>query len=260
MNYLTAITGRILKKLLRLVLTKNLFNKPFYNITQVHIRNNLLQGDCIEIGALSSPAELPKATSVEYADIYSAEDAKRSLSELGYLGYHNRKFAEVSIVFDCKRPPLEMVPTESKDSVYSSHSLEHSPNPISALVDYLRVVKKGGVVYTVIPNKKYTYDRYRNPTNIDYLIKKYNNKSWDYTLDEFCDVFLNTDSHEVYFNSMEDDIVDAWRRNDGHHHIYVYDEKNTLELIKFVCAESNSSLIWFDCLNQSDMHFAIRKV
>lgn len=219
---------------------------------------NLCRGDCVEIGALSAPAYFPHATSVLYADVVSAEEAKRSLEKIGYLGYHQRPFVAVDVIFDKQKPPLISLASDSKDCIFSSHSLEHSPNPIAALSDYLRVLKHGGIVYSIIPNKKYTYDRFRLPTKINKLIEKFKRNDWSYTLDEYRDVFVNTDTHVVYDNSTEEDIERAFEENNGHHHIYVYEEKNTLELIHFLAIKTGCELTYFDSSNHHDIHFAIR--
>lgn len=221
----------------------------------------LCRGECIEIGALSAPAILPKATSIRYADVGTKEQTKSALEKIGYFGYHKRKegFVDVDIVFDTNEPPLASLASASVDTVFSSHSLEHSSNPIAALMDYLRVLRPGGIVYTIIPNKKYTYDRKRALTQVEVLIDKYLNDRWGYTLDEYRDVYANTESHEVYDNHTEADIVQAFEDADGHHHIYVYDETNVMAMLAFVVERSGGELIYFDSSNNSELHFAIRK-
>ena len=223
---------------------------------------NLCRGDCVEVGALSSPVVLPNATSILYADVATKEESKVALEKVGYLGYHNRRqdFVDVDIVFRSDQPPLNSLSENSIDCVFSSHSLEHSSNPIAALVDYLRVLKVGGVVYSVIPNKKHTYDNKRKLTEIDKLIEKYLKDDWSYTLEEYRDVFANTDNNIVYDNYTEEDVVRAFNYNDGMHHIYVYDEANVLEMISFVSHKAGAELIYFDSTNQTDIHFALKKI
>lgn len=218
------------------------------------------EGDCIEVGAFSRPAILPNAISIEYADVTDADEAKLGLESIGYFGYHNEKFVDVSIKFDGLRPPLESVPSKTKDCVFSSHSLEHSPNPISALVDYLRVLKPGGIVYSIIPNKNYTYDVKRKSTDVRYLIERHRKDIWTYSLDQYRDVFYNTTSHVVYNDATEKDIKKAFDANDGLHHVFVYDPQNTMEIINFLTDEFGCTLEHFDASNQFDIHFALKKM
>jgi len=248
------LKNRIIKKKL-----KRIESKINPSNTQHKVIANLCRGNCIEIGALSSPGWFPFAKKIIYADIQSSEEAKKSLEKLGYFGYHKNEFVDVSILFDPQKPPLSKIPSNSVDCIYSSHSLEHSPNPISALIDYIRVIKKDGIVYSIIPNKEYTYDKNRKSTNIDYLINKYQNNLWSYEINEYRDVFMNTDNHDVYNNKSEKDIMNAYKENTGHHHIYVYDEMNTLQLINFVLKKTTTKIIYFDSTNKNDIHFAIKK-
>ncbi|MBW2939522.1 methyltransferase domain-containing protein [Zhongshania aquimaris] len=221
----------------------------------------LCRGECIEIGALSAPAFFPNAISIRYADVGSKEQTAGALEKIGYFDYHQRKddFVDVDIVFGANEPPLVSVKSDSVDTVFSAHSLEHSSNPIAALIDYIRVLRSGGIVYTIIPNKKYTYDRKRETTHVDVLIEKYVHNHWGYTVDEYRDVYVNTDNHVVYDNHTEADIIQAFKDNDGHHHIYTYDETNVIGMIGFVLERSGGELIYFDSTNKSEIHFAIRK-
>ena len=63
------------------------------------------------------------------------------------------------------------------DSAYcylvNSHVVEHSPNPIKLLVEFIRVIKVGGYIYTIIPNKEKIYDAVRCITKMDHLIDDY---------------------------------------------------------------------------------------
>ena len=43
------------------------------------------------------------------------------------------------------------IPTESEDYVFSSHVLEHTPDLIKTLVEWYRVIKRGGYLFMIIP-------------------------------------------------------------------------------------------------------------
>lgn len=91
------------------------------------------------------------------------------------------------------------------------------------------------------------------------LIEKYMNDCWAYALDEYPDVCLNTESHDVYDNHTEADVLQAFEDADGHHHIYVYDETNVMAMIVFVIERGGSELINFDSRNNRELHFASRR-
>jgi SAM-dependent methyltransferase len=47
----------------------------------------------------------------------------------------------------------DYLPVESYDTVYSSHCLEHMPNPAAALAQWWSLVKPGGFLVTVVPHE-----------------------------------------------------------------------------------------------------------
>jgi len=235
-------------------------NKFGFNIQINENIKNLCIGDCIEIGAYSRPASMPRAKSIKYADILSKSDAKKLLEKYGYFRYHRYKFVDVDILFKSDEPPLISVPDASVDTVYSCQSLEHSPNPVAALWDYIRVLKTGGVVYTIIPNKDYTEDCDRVTTPINKLIRKYKDKNWTYTLEEFREVIQNSHDHEKYPNKSEQKILEMFIENDGSHHIYCYDASSALELILYLTSHLEIKLILFDASNKPNIHFALQKL
>jgi len=71
---------------------------------------------------------------------------------------------------------LNFAKDSSVDFVVSSHLLEHISNPIKAILEWKRVLKKGGIIYSAVPNKKYTFDHKRKRTLLSHLINDYNLK------------------------------------------------------------------------------------
>jgi SAM-dependent methyltransferase len=61
----------------------------------------------------------------------------------------------------------------SLDYVITSHVLEHVANPIAALVEWYRVVRPGGIIYLVVPNRVATFDRTREVTPVSHLLADY---------------------------------------------------------------------------------------
>ena len=70
---------------------------------------------------------------------------------------------------------LSGIADESYDFILSSHSLEHFANPLKALKEWLRVLKKGGTLLILVPDKKYIFDRYRPYTTFEHILKDYEN-------------------------------------------------------------------------------------
>lgn len=64
--------------------------------------------------------------------------------------------------YDGKRLPFE---DGSQDTVYSSHCLEHIPDPLNVIQDWYRVTKVGGHIIIAVPSRD-LYERRRRPPSI----------------------------------------------------------------------------------------------
>jgi SAM-dependent methyltransferase len=68
---------------------------------------------------------------------------------------------------------------ESYDFVASCHVIEHIANPLKAMLESKRVLRKGGVILVICPHKGYTGDAPRGVTPLSHLIE-----DWDKNVDE----------------------------------------------------------------------------
>lgn len=59
----------------------------------------------------------------------------------------------------------------SQDYVFSAHVLEHAPDTIRALEEWLRVLKSAGVLFLVLPHGDRTFDRHRAKTPLSHHIE-----------------------------------------------------------------------------------------
>ncbi len=59
------------------------------------------------------------------------------------------------------------------DYVIASHVLEHVANPVAALAEWYRVVKPGGLIYLVVPDRRTTWDRRRALTTVEHLLEDF---------------------------------------------------------------------------------------
>ena len=60
-------------------------------------------------------------------------------------------------------------------------------NPIGALVNWLRVVRDGGLVYLIVPDKRRTFDRLRVRTTLAHLVLDYERPSAERDFEHFLD-------------------------------------------------------------------------
>lgn len=117
--------------------------------------------------------------------------------------------------------------------VLSEHVLEHIPNPIKSLKEWIRVLKVGGKIITVLPHKERTNDCHREVTKLSHLIDDYDN-----------DVPLDDDTH---FQDWWDNVVEKGLMPEHYKHIpkdelistgsihhHVWTEKEIVELYEYL--------------------------
>lgn len=75
----------------------------------------------------------------------------------------------------CEASDLEQIPSGYYDFVLSSHSIEHVANPLKAVKEWTRVLKKDGVLLIIVPDKSRTFDHKRPTTSFEHLLEDYKN-------------------------------------------------------------------------------------
>ena len=58
----------------------------------------------------------------------------------------------------------------SLDYVLASHVLEHVANPVAALAEWYRVVRPGGIIYLIVPDRRATWEHRRERTTVDHML------------------------------------------------------------------------------------------
>jgi SAM-dependent methyltransferase len=72
---------------------------------------------------------------------------------------------------------LHGIPNELYDFVAASHVLEHIANPFKALLEWLRILRSGGLLILITPFKGATFDHKRDIVRIEHLINDYHNQT-----------------------------------------------------------------------------------
>jgi SAM-dependent methyltransferase len=76
------------------------------------------------------------------------------------------------------------------DYLCCSHVLEHLPDPISALFEWHRVLGPGGLLYLVVPDKRYTFDAPRATTTTEHFLHDFDQGAVAATTVEHIDEFV----------------------------------------------------------------------
>ncbi len=73
----------------------------------------------------------------------------------------------------CDGTNLREVPDAQYDFVLSCHNLEHIANPLRALSEWVRVIRPGGYMLLIIPEKTGNFDHQRPYTSIEHLLEDF---------------------------------------------------------------------------------------
>jgi len=139
-----------------------------------------LRGSGIEIGALSRPLQTHPGMKVRYVDRQGLAGLRAEYHEL-----HLFPFTAPDIVDDAHT--LGTLPDASEDFVIAAHLLEHMRDPIGALESWCRVVRPGGLVYLILPDKRATFDRFRERTTLEHMIDDHRQPSQARDAEHFLD-------------------------------------------------------------------------
>ncbi len=110
----------------------------------------------LEIGASYSPMAAKRdGWNVEVADHAQAEELREKYAAWGVDG---SLIEEVDHIVD-ERGLFAAINKESQyDFIIASHVIEHVPNPVQFLLDCQRLLKEGGILSLVVPDKRFCFD------------------------------------------------------------------------------------------------------
>ena len=121
----------------------------------------------IEIGALHSPRLPRNDPNVRYLDHASKEELQAKYKDNPQAAPQADLFVDVDYIW---RPGLRLVEVLGDDApidfVIASHLLEHIPNPLGWLQQVEEILRDGGILALILPDKRYTFDARRQLTTI----------------------------------------------------------------------------------------------
>lgn len=178
-----------------------------------------------EIGAFETP--IPSLNPI-YVDRFAEYAGKPCLAD--YWG-------------DACRLPFK---SNSLNYVATSHVLEHVANPVSALLEWHRVLVSGGLMYMVVPDRRKTFDHPRELTDPEHMWKDYlngTNQSDPTHINEF----VTGVDWSMYRPEIAEDRIEseqAAEQDQYHHairnrveiniHFHVFEPGNLVKLVQLV--------------------------
>ena len=134
--------------------------------TRRRVAKKFLHGEGIEIGALHTPVKLPKKVNVKYLDMISYEAAIKKFPDLDHSKLVRPEYIDNGF-------ELSTIEPLSQQFVIANHVLEHSPNPIQVLLNWLSVLKPGGHIYFSVPIVDMCFDSGRQTTLVEHFFTDY---------------------------------------------------------------------------------------
>jgi len=215
-----------------------------------------IHGSGYEIGAQHAPlhcdARKARVTYIDYLD--KTESARK---------YNLPEESCVDVDILCDANQLGCIKNESADFVIANHVLEHSPNPLGALLEWLRIIKKGGILFFSLPNYLCNeFDFEKKPVGLDHLINDFRNDG-------------KKDISEVHVEEHVT-IVDGIPRKDKerfiarkkeilqsnlHTHYHVFDEQLIRDMLLFVHARQPLKILNRLCFSHGfELIYVVEKI
>jgi SAM-dependent methyltransferase len=125
----------------------------------------------LEIGPLASPRVRKDEGPIRYLDHASTVELRRKYaSDAGMRGRLD-EIVDVDYVVGAHMTIADAVDGDAPfDYVIASHVIEHIPDPVGWLAEVAQVLRPGGILALVIPDKRYCFDINRSLTEISDLI------------------------------------------------------------------------------------------
>jgi len=127
----------------------------------------------------------------------------------------------------CEASSLNDISDEKYEFLIASHCLEHCANTLKTVKEWLRVIKKGGVILLVLPDKRFTFDHNREVTSFEHLIEDYSSNIDETNLTHITEILelhdLNMDTPAGTIQQFKQRSLDNYNNRCLHHHIFDFE-------------------------------------
>lgn len=165
---------------------KHVFKRAYFKIIKPSIKNfkfiNQLFANKvgIEIGGPSSifneKGYIPIYKVVKNLDGCNFSNSTIWEGNIKVKNEYNYYKDKYGIQYILEATDLSSIEDSKYEFLISSNCLEHVANPLKAIEEWIRVIKKDGFLLLVLPNKEYCFDQFRDFTEFAHLLDDYNNK------------------------------------------------------------------------------------
>ncbi len=177
-----------------------------------------LRGTGVEFGAGTAPLCIPPRCDVKFADLFS----KPQLFQRSYKSQldANPDFVDLDYITTIEQ--IRGVPDESLDFIAACHVIEHTRNPIQAVVQSFKRLKSGGKLVLIVPDQRLTFDKTRELTTLEHLIEDYQHPDTKRDEQHYYDYCRNV--CHVSEPTLDSFVKSAIERDmDLHFHVWTYE-------------------------------------
>ncbi len=204
-----------------------------------------ISGTGIEIGALHAPMSYDK----DKAHVLYVDRLTQPELYLQYPEFIKYDIVDPDIIDN--GADLSTIPDKSFDFCISNHVLEHIEDPLKALVNWLRVIKPGGVLYLSVPLPNNSHDKNRQTTSISHIMSDFDLLATDSEV--FAKRRYNHFSEFVQSTANGDHINDHALQGKINEliainysiHFHVFAEETLVQMIDFVSKLLNIKVVEF---------------
>lgn len=129
--------------------------------------------------------------------------------------------------FIAEASDLSPIKDESYEFLLSSNCLEHVANPIKALMEWKRVIKPGGTLILVLPNKAGNFDHRRPTTLLAHLVEDFEKDTSEHDLTHLNEILalhdLSRDPPAGTLEQFRTRSLDNFNNRTLHHHVFDLD-------------------------------------
>lgn len=141
--------------------------------------------------------------------------------------------------FICEGNDLKGIAEETYDFVIASHSIEHFADPIKAVKEWSRVLKRGGALLVVAPDKRFTFDHRRQITSFEHLVEDHRSGIGEDDLTHLGEILS---LHDLLLDSgvgTAQEFAERARKNNKHRslHQHVFDRDLLRRLFSYCGVE-----------------------
>jgi SAM-dependent methyltransferase len=159
----------------------------------------------LEIGAQDRPTITRAQGDIRYVDYASTEELRRLHANSPTINLQT--LVDVDYIWG-ERSLQETIGTgEQFDYIIASHVIEHVPDLVTWLNELAAVLKPGGVLSLIVPDKRLTFDRLRRTTDVSEVIQAWFDRRRKPSLQQIFDHYARhaqVDTQKVWSQTIDD--------------------------------------------------------